>query len=75
MTKLLKNIGAGILAASAVIWAFPPKALSEPAVKQVRDGQHDFDFNLGTWKTHIRRLQHPRRRIEIAPDRDIRLHH
>lgn len=24
-----------------------------------RDGQHDFDFNLGTWKTHIRRLQHP----------------
>jgi hypothetical protein len=24
-----------------------------------RDGQHDFDFNIGTWKTHIRRLQHP----------------
>jgi hypothetical protein len=24
-----------------------------------RDGQHDFDFNLGTWKTHIKRLQHP----------------
>jgi len=24
-----------------------------------RDGQHDFDFNFGTWKTHIRRLQHP----------------
>ena len=24
-----------------------------------RDGQHDFDFNLGTWKTHIRRLLHP----------------
>jgi hypothetical protein len=24
-----------------------------------RDGQHDFDFNLGTWNTHIRRLQHP----------------
>jgi hypothetical protein len=23
------------------------------------DGQHDFDFNLGTWHTHIRRLQHP----------------
>ena len=21
-----------------------------------RDGQHDFDFNVGTWKTHIRRL-------------------
>ena len=25
----------------------------------LRDGQHDFDFNLGTWKTHISRLQHP----------------
>lgn len=26
---------------------------------KTRDGQHDFDFNLGTWKTHIKRLQHP----------------
>ena len=25
----------------------------------LRDGQHDFDFNLGTWKSQIRRLQHP----------------
>jgi hypothetical protein len=24
-----------------------------------RDGQHDFDFEIGTWKSHIRRLQHP----------------
>src|ERR1700722_10723836 len=24
-----------------------------------RDGQHDFDFALGNWKTHISRLQHP----------------
>jgi hypothetical protein len=24
-----------------------------------RDGQHDFDFNVGTWATHIRRLEHP----------------
>ncbi|WP_183573698.1 hypothetical protein HDF18_08090 [Mucilaginibacter sp. X5P1] len=24
-----------------------------------RDGQHDFDFNIGVWKTHIRRLLHP----------------
>jgi hypothetical protein len=29
---------------------------SEPTGK---DGQHDFDFNLGTWKTHMQRLQHP----------------
>jgi hypothetical protein len=23
------------------------------------EGQHDFDFNVGTWKTHIRRIQDP----------------
>jgi hypothetical protein len=25
----------------------------------LRDGQRDFDFDIGTWKTHLRRLQHP----------------
>lgn len=24
-----------------------------------RDGQHDFDFNIGAWRTHIKRLLHP----------------
>jgi hypothetical protein len=24
-----------------------------------RDGQHDFDFEIGTWKTHVSRLVHP----------------
>jgi hypothetical protein len=24
-----------------------------------RDGQHDFDFSIGNWKTHIRRRLHP----------------
>jgi hypothetical protein len=24
-----------------------------------RDGQHDFDFEIGTWKTHLRRLLKP----------------
>jgi hypothetical protein len=23
------------------------------------DGQHDFDFHIGTWKTHVSRLLHP----------------
>jgi hypothetical protein len=28
-----------------------------PAVR--RDGQHDFDFEIGSWKTHVKRLLHP----------------
>ena len=31
--------------------------LQRPAAKH--DGQHDFDFEIGTWKTHLRRLVHP----------------
>src|SRR5262249_13757674 len=25
----------------------------------MRDGQHDFDFEIGSWKTHVRRLVRP----------------
>jgi hypothetical protein len=34
-----------------------PAQLSAAAA--ARDGQHDFDFEIGSWKTHISRLQHP----------------
>ena len=37
--------------------------LALPAAAQTgaarRDGQHDFDFEIGTWKTHLKRLVHP----------------
>jgi hypothetical protein len=32
-------------------------AAQQPATR--RDGQHDFDWQLGTWKIHMHRLQHP----------------
>jgi hypothetical protein len=25
----------------------------------LRDGQHDFDFEIGSWKTHLKRLLRP----------------
>jgi hypothetical protein len=37
-------------------------AASAPPALQVatpRDGQHDFDFEIGTWKVHLKKLQHP----------------
>ncbi|WP_426699840.1 hypothetical protein ACPPVV_10520 [Rhodanobacter sp. Col0626] len=35
----------------------PQAARHEPAAPH--DGQHDFDFEIGTWKTHLKRLVHP----------------
>jgi hypothetical protein len=35
-----------------------PKA-APPPPPAARDGSHDFDFEIGTWKTHLKRLLHP----------------
>ena len=46
-----------------LIHALPASSQATPATQagsqQVHDGQHDFDFHFGTWKTHIRRLTQP----------------
>jgi hypothetical protein len=34
------------------------KTNGQPILKE-RDGQHDFDFEIGNWKTHLSRLLHP----------------
>src|SRR4051812_40687466 len=34
-----------------------PKAVVTP--RQHHDGQHDFDFEAGTWKIHLKRLLRP----------------
>jgi len=34
-------------------------AATSDATVSTRDGQHDFDFEFGSWKCHIARLQHP----------------
>jgi hypothetical protein len=34
-------------------------ATAAHATPPLRDGSHDFDWEIGTWKTHIHRLVHP----------------
>jgi hypothetical protein len=37
----------------------PAARVRQAAVGTESDGQHDFDFAIGTWKIHLRRLQKP----------------
>ena len=43
------------LAAALLICSFTPALADAPP----RDGSRDFDFEVGTWKTHVKRLVHP----------------
>jgi hypothetical protein len=36
-----------------------PAKTAFPLILELRDGQHDFDFSIGTWQTHISRMLHP----------------
>ncbi len=67
--NVLEHIRTYFLACSLIVVLQPAAASAQPnsgAAKtslqqppRQRDGQHDFDFHLGTWKTHLRRLQNP----------------
>jgi hypothetical protein len=48
MSLLLLAPGAGVAADTA-----------QSSATAQRDGAHDFDFNIGTWHTHIRRILDP----------------
>lgn len=41
------------------IWIATYQKQVRPTASPAPDGAHDFDFNLGSWHTHIRRLLHP----------------
>jgi len=59
--KPFKTIHALLLASSLIVLLLPLQGLAQlnSDASKTRDGQHDFDFNIGTWNTHIKRLQHP----------------
>ncbi|MGC2656746.1 MAG: hypothetical protein WA324_02140 [Bryobacteraceae bacterium] len=44
---------------AVVIHAQTPAVPATAAVPAEHEGQHDFDFELGTWKTHLKVLRHP----------------
>lgn len=52
---------AGALHALPALAQSPPGAAgpSVPGALEERDGQHDFDFEIGTWKTRLSRLVRP----------------
>jgi hypothetical protein len=47
------------LFAAALMALLLPAAQSLADSTPAHDGQHDFDFNLGTWKIQVERLIHP----------------
>ena len=57
---LMALAGAPVLPAFAQAASAPaPAPAVAPAPAPLRDGSHDFDFEIGTWKTHLKRLLHP----------------
>lgn len=52
---MIRSYLTALLAAVLVIAG--GRALAENA--ELRDGKHDFDWEIGTWKTHLRRLVNP----------------
>jgi len=48
---------ATVLAAGDAYAQTPPR--EQPRIAQLRDGQHDFDWEWGTWNTRVRVLRNP----------------
>jgi hypothetical protein len=74
LEKLVKHQVKHWARTAVVLGAVAGAALSYPCVEAsqaaapaaaVRDGQHDFDFNIGVWHTHIKRALDP---FASAPD-------
>lgn len=47
------------IALGACTTAKPERVVEREPAAAPRDGQHDFDFEIGTWRTQVRRLARP----------------
>jgi hypothetical protein len=58
---MMKKMSAQLVVVIVSVILFGTAVSQSPAStpKQVRDGQHDFDWELGTWKLHVQRLTKP----------------
>jgi hypothetical protein len=60
--KSLRNVHRHLLVTCALALTLLPlqgMAQQSSAAAEKRDGQHDFDFAIGTWHTHLKRLVRP----------------
>jgi hypothetical protein len=67
--EFFKPLLLGVTVFCCTLIACPTSALAEPVAPEAgqgakpagapRDGQHDFDFEFGSWKTHLKRRLHP----------------
>ncbi len=59
---ITRRLARAVLLLSVVligIQPFPGRALQGQGAPAHRDGQHDFDWEIGTWKTQLKRRLHP----------------
>jgi hypothetical protein len=54
----MKSAGALLVLMTFFVLA-PARGSAQPNAPARPDGQHDFDWEIGSWKTHLKRLQRP----------------
>jgi hypothetical protein len=60
--RFWRRVGAFLMISGISCLSFPADAAGQSAqtgASTGHDGRHDFDFNSGVWRTHIKRLMHP----------------
>jgi hypothetical protein len=65
--RTLRHLGTLLFLGALMLGSNPKHFLAQTdsnpvkgqAADEKHDGQHDFDFELGTWKIHLKRLVHP----------------